>query len=372
MAAISINNFGGILPSVRPHDLPPQNGQVAVNLDMRQADFRPVDGPGTTSVHTVANNTRSVYRTPSGVWLHSTNVVNYVLGQIQDTTDERVYLTGRTGTPEVWQSGSYRQLGVPAPTTAPTVSVNVVDEYSSVEADAGRSKVIKEYRAAIESALTVTRAGYANSGPVALPRGAYWLPHGTVAGMPTNTAEMGAYCIPVTVAGTSYKTVYDEDNYALDPAFGSKVISYLGSNYLAIPFYAQASILTFSTSAFTTAAQAIKRPDDNVTQLLTNADIAAAATEYQAKFVTTAEPQRTMIADMQQQIDVVVAIAAPVTGDMLVEQTKAFYSKSDVAAEITTAIENFAEAAFLAAKAAFNAPSGVVDTYFPGGAGDTP
>jgi hypothetical protein len=371
MSVTKIRTFGGILPSQEPRVLPDDAAQAAVNLDMRTVAFTPALGPG-SSVTTVANNTLSVYRTPAGDWLSSTTDTNYVLGQLQDTTDLRVYLTGRSAFPEVWQGGSYRRLGVPAPTVAPTLTLNVVDEYSSVEADQGRARVIKEYRAAIDTALTVTRAGYANNAPVSLPRGAYWLPHGTVANMPTNSAEMGAYCLPIVVSGSSYKMVYDEDNFALDASFGGKRIVYLGQNYLAIPFYAQAPILSFSTSTFTTAAQAIKRPDDDTTQLLTNADITAASTEYAAKFATTAEPQRTMIADLDQQIQVVASIIAPVAADILTEQTRQFYSKTDVAAEITTAIANFAEAAFLAAKAAFEAPAGVNDTYLGGGGSETP
>jgi hypothetical protein len=144
MTAIKIDTFGGLSPSVDPRNLSGDGAQVARNLDMRFGDFRPSRGLG-PSLTTVAAGTQSIFRTPSGVWLSSTNDVNYVNGQINDAASERVYLTGNAAYPEAWQSGVYRRLGVPKPAEAPQVTVIVQDEFDQNDADAAQ-----------EAALTAT------------------------------------------------------------------------------------------------------------------------------------------------------------------------------------------------------------------------
>ena len=102
MTRLDITNFGGLLPAVKPRALPDGAAQVAHNLDMRHGDFRPLLGPGTPLADNVVTGARSIFRTPTGDWLSSVTDTNYVLGQLQDTPDERVYLTGRNPYPEVW------------------------------------------------------------------------------------------------------------------------------------------------------------------------------------------------------------------------------------------------------------------------------
>lgn len=141
MARIQLGPFGGLSPSVDPRNLTPDGAQVARNLDFRFGDFRPLKGIG-ASVSSVAAAAKSIFRTPSGVWLSSANDVDYVNGQIADAASERVYLTGHTTYPEAWQGGTYRQLGVPAPTTAPTFAVVVNDEFTHDEAAAEEARII--------------------------------------------------------------------------------------------------------------------------------------------------------------------------------------------------------------------------------------
>ena len=133
MAVIRITEFGGLAPSVDARNLPPTGAQTANNLDLRFGDFRPVKGAG-AAVTTVAAGVKSIFRTPSGVWLSSTNDANYVNGQINDAASERVYLTGRSAFPEAWQGGVYRRLGVPAPTAQPATTLVAIDEYTATDA----------------------------------------------------------------------------------------------------------------------------------------------------------------------------------------------------------------------------------------------
>ena len=162
MARIRISTFGGIQPSVNPRNLPDESAQTAENLDLRFGDFRPLRGPG-DSVATVPEGTRSIFRTPSGTWLSSTNDVNYVNGQINDAATDRVYLTGRVAYPEAWQDEQYRRLGVPAPTLAPSLTVTANGEFTDEELAAATPEIVAAVKAAITNNATQTLLGNAPS-----------------------------------------------------------------------------------------------------------------------------------------------------------------------------------------------------------------
>ncbi len=166
MAVIKITNFGGIAPSVDPRRLSAEGAQVAQNLDLRFGDFRPTKGLG-ASVATVPAGTRSIFRTPSGVWLTSTTDTHYVNGQIPDAASERVYLTGRSAYPEAWQGGVYRRLGVPAPSSAPTVEAVTVaqfDESAASEAQIAAATAVVEAIKAIDTQVYLGNAVPASGG----------------------------------------------------------------------------------------------------------------------------------------------------------------------------------------------------------------
>lgn len=156
MASIKITQFGGLAPSVDPRNLSPDGAQKALNLDLRFGDFRPTKGLG-ASVATVPAGSRSIFRTPSGVWLNSPTITNWVNGQIPDAASERVYLTGRSAYPEAWQGGIYRRLGVPAPTTKPTV-----EAVTNAQFDAAAASLAQETAAAavVSSILAVDAQAY--------------------------------------------------------------------------------------------------------------------------------------------------------------------------------------------------------------------
>lgn len=133
MTAIKIDKFGGLSPSTDARNLPPDGAQVARNLDMRFGDFRPAKGLG-APVAAVPAGTLSIFRTPSGQWLSSTQDADFVNAPV-DEAIERVYLTSDNTYPQAWQGGAYRRLGVPAPTSAPNVTVIVNDEFDSGDAE---------------------------------------------------------------------------------------------------------------------------------------------------------------------------------------------------------------------------------------------
>lgn len=168
MASIKITQFGGLAPSVDPRNLTPDGAQTALNLDMRFGDFRPTKGLG-ASVATVPAGTRSIFRTPSGVWLDSPTTTHWVNGQIPDAASERVYLTGRSAYPEAWQGGVFRRLGVPSPTVKPSVEAVTVAQFDSAAASAAQTAAANAVVSAILAADSATYLGAAVPASAASP-----------------------------------------------------------------------------------------------------------------------------------------------------------------------------------------------------------
>lgn len=146
--SIRLNKFGGLSPSVDPRNLAPDGAQVAMDVDLRFGDFRPSRGLG-PSVATVSSGAKSIFRTPSGVWLSSATDTDYVNAQINDASAERVYLTGRSAYPEAWQGGVYRRLGVPAPTTKPAAVVEATDQFDADDATVAQTAALDATVAAV-------------------------------------------------------------------------------------------------------------------------------------------------------------------------------------------------------------------------------
>jgi len=130
------DRFAGIAPGVSPRLLADQFGQIAENIDFESG--RLVSTKTDTDEFTLANSTRrSIYKyeygSSSSVWLQWNEEVAVVPGPIPGDTTDRLYFTGddypRIGWSTTIVSGSsypnnsYR-LGVPAPSSAPTVAIS--------------------------------------------------------------------------------------------------------------------------------------------------------------------------------------------------------------------------------------------------------
>lgn len=373
MTTIDIKDFGGILPSVKPRDLADPYAQTATNLDLRFRDFRPTAAIG-TSLTTVASAAKSVFRTPiNGTWLSSANDVDYVSNQVQDLTTERVFLTGRQAYPEAWEysgaGGTYRYLGVPAPTVAPTFAITEVFQFTADDAVAFKRESVKTYTAAIEDNLTRGYAGFSPGAPVSGTDGSYWLPHGTstTPALPTIDDRMGAYCVPITVSGSSYTVNSPKHLFVVNPALNGKVVTYATNTYLAIPMYCRGGVYTFGSAGFKTDAGAILNPEGTA-QLIPNGDLDALAAEYVAKFSQSESPALELIADMNLHLEQAGRFLAPPSEEMLTQAIADFYADLqasggaiDKAADnLATTIYNIAAAVWATA-----ADSAAVDIPIP-------
>lgn len=137
MAGVKITNFFGIAPKVSPELLPETAGQIARNTKLYSGDLIPYPQP------TVVGNTgrtgtiKTLYALKDSLgqnqWLSWTTDVDIAIVTSSDITDQRFYYTG-DGTPKVSNYSlafdgtgpyptNYYELGLPLPTTKPTVAV---------------------------------------------------------------------------------------------------------------------------------------------------------------------------------------------------------------------------------------------------------
>jgi len=138
MTIIRLAGFSGENRATHPILLPETVGTTSLNQKPGRGDLRPWKTPST--VATVPSGRKTIYRVGrdtadnSAYWASWTGVVHAVRGFDPDDTTERTYYTG-DGVPKITNNtnldgvdpqvnpGAWvRHLGVPAPTTGPTVS----------------------------------------------------------------------------------------------------------------------------------------------------------------------------------------------------------------------------------------------------------
>ena len=140
MPVIAISSFLGENRAAEPKLIPEVQGAISLNQKPGRGDLRPWRQP--SQVFTAPGGTKTIYRmgrsTPSDTqyWLAWPDVVHTALGFDAEDTTERTAFTG-SGAPKVTDNLALsaaqpttnpmasRPLGLPAPATAPTVTVNL-------------------------------------------------------------------------------------------------------------------------------------------------------------------------------------------------------------------------------------------------------
>lgn len=170
MPGIKLEQFSGIAPRVGPTELAPNQAQTASNVKLQSGELRPWRKPvasytlGQSGVKTIYQLEKTT--TGDKVWLEWTSEVDIVPSPVVDTTDFRIYYTDGVGPKKTnWNlattSGTgtkpfpddYYQLGVPNPTTAPTL------------AKVGGSGTVHEDRAYVYTYISTFGSVLEESGP---------------------------------------------------------------------------------------------------------------------------------------------------------------------------------------------------------------
>lgn len=368
MAVIKLQSFGGELPSASARALPATAARTSRNLLPTINEFRPLASDSVAATSGVSNP-KTLYRMSRGVggafntnmatgWIVNANEVNFVKGQIDDDLTERTYYTfgdGSAAPRAVNVNGVDRLLGVPPP-AKPAVTHNVINEYTVDEDVKARIDIPIEIFNDIKASLSGTL--YGNAPTPAPSAGAFgWLAHGTATtpALPTTNNGEWAFMAPM-VAGAAggYVMQYPEQaNFLLATEFAGKQVAYGANQYWAIPVHMQAIGYTINATTLGTAFKAIVNPATGA-QLVENANADAAAANFAALYLPTEIPHKANIEAVNAaQAALAASTTAPLNQTPLTDTIKAFYSKTDVAAEITAAIANFAKSV-VASEASIN------------------
>ena len=380
MSVIRIDSFGGEMPSASSRSILPGQARRAFNLLARVNEFRPLnrdvvkatkalfdaagarfDVNGETLYRFTIDGNGNPYPDDTHGWVTAMPASNYTKGQINDSSRERLYVSSQDGAiaPIVIDAtGVGKPLGVPPLTTAPSVTHNVVNEYSAEEANSAKSSVTIAMMDAFKAAKGAVAIGEA---PGSAPASNYpgWLAHGAsgVTGtLPTTENGDWAFCVPTT----SGVLDFHEANYLTGSEFGGVSISYGGKTFWAVPVTLQGIGYTINESVLTDDLKAIQNPDPgaisptvqagytNVGQLAPDANIAAVVANIVADFDQTATPQIASIAALNiARATFEKSVTDYANNTALAVQVTAFYgidpgtgvTPSD---EIDAAIANFA------------------------------
>lgn len=385
MPVIRINDFGGERPSVSPRYLQEKSAQVASNLLASTPEFRPLLGAGTSvSLGAFASDPKTIYKYPqqSGSWYSSMSVVNMVRGQINGDPNELTYMTYQDGSapPNIYPSGLV--LGVPAPLSAPTVTVNTVAQFTESDRSAAIAAAGVSARDAVHNNMAVAVAcgsdftaatGFSRSMGVTVP-GYFNRDMSPTAGE-TSTHIVRAYRATSTGGAFNggFETAYVTSNntsdnfaWAADPALqgfwrtmpaGVSIESsawgatiggvggcVTGDDHYCLAFPAYAMTYTLNTSTAKTALKAILLPGSTTEFLYTDAEaqsIVDSVNTYLSVDNAAIRPKFKEMADKVAELKVILdgGVISFTANTM-----SAYYGTAGVSAEIDAAFDAFANA----------------------------
>lgn len=116
---ITVTNPKGTLPVFSPKQLPQQYAQTAQNCDFREGRLSPLKALSVEEALT--SESKSIFKA-GGTWLSNAGIVDYAWASVFDD-DGRLYFTGDSYPKQRTNAGVVSRLGVPAPSTALTISL---------------------------------------------------------------------------------------------------------------------------------------------------------------------------------------------------------------------------------------------------------
>lgn len=382
MAVIRIRDFNGLVPKASARALPNDAAQVALDLVAATSEFRPVMDDDPTATSGVSNPT-TLYRlarksdgtlntSRATGWIASASDLNFVKGQLNDDRTERTFKTFNNGSAPpraIDATGEDRQLGVPAPESAPTAVVNEVANFTPE--DRVNALVAAQQQAidAIANNVSVVylgadRPGTGTDGYVDRGGDIFTEEATQIMRVYRLGGDGGAVSDPYVGSG-DFSWIFDPALNGFQVQSASSNPSWMapdGTYHWAIGLPAYGITYDIDHAAAVAALEAIARPgpvDMDPAQLLTSDQCEEIVTALE-DYIDPAGPL------VKPAIDALRAKYEEVTSLMngggvasLVSTVEAFYAQASVTDEIAAAISNFANAVFDAAADAYENSGGL-------------
>lgn len=366
--------FGGLVPKANPRALPDNAAQTATNLMSGSTEFRPMKTDTTVVASSGVTNPKGIYRlqrksdgtlntdfTSAATWKIDSLPTSYSRTQINGDTTERTIKTFDDGSAParmIDAQGGDRRLGVPKPTTAPSVVVNVTDEFTNEERAGGIANILQYLKTSTDSLITpvwrgATRPGTGTNG---------YIDRDTVPGIDDEEAQQlrlfrfsstggsnnGALEDPYVGAAASFGWIQDAGLGGFwKTAAGSGWPAWAGTtkDHWAVPFHAYGLTYDINEAGLVAALEAIDMPGGDTGDKL--------LTEEQAEEIKdmVVEMSTQQWADVQPKINALVAKVTQAKvlldgGTAAAQQTSlsSFYAQSAITTIVDDAFDNFAEA----------------------------
>lgn len=374
MAVLRVTNFGGLKPRASARALPADAAQTAHNLQANTREFRPLATDTQVIANTTLTNPLTIFRlqrnadgslntdfTDLTKWKVYAGRRSFVKAQVNNDTTDRHYYSYDDGTAApraLDSSGNDRQLGVPAPTAAPTVTVNEVDEFTSEDRATALQSALAVAKAAVVAAATLVWRGAADPGTSTDG----YLNRTTANGFnpvdPSQQVRIYRLGSAGSAISDSYTTVdASYFSWVFDPAVGAVTgaatastpawAGSAGTAHICIPYVAYGITYDLDGTALATALEAIPMPGlDDGTKLFTSDQVDEIVAELES-YVDPAGPT------IKPKID---ALAAKVLEaktlldgggrSSIAASVEDFYDIPAVDAQIDAAIDSWANFVF--------------------------
>lgn len=379
MAKIDLTVFGGLVPKASARALSADAAQVAHDIESTTHEFRPVAGDTQVVANSGVNNPLTLYRfqiksngTPNDDfttgWLVSALRKSYAKGQVNSDITERTYVSTDDGSVPphaIDNTGQDRVLGVPAPTSAPTITVNVSDEFTTEDRSGSIVNILQYLKTSTAALISpvwlgADRPGTGTEG---------YADRDTIPGTdPEEGQQLRMFRLSTTGGVQPYGAMTDSYavgsvdtfQWAFDAGLGGFFKTAAGSgwptwagtthDHLCIPLSAYGLTYELNGGGLTTALAAIEMPGGEAGEKLLDAgqvdDIATLVADY---FVQKFDDVGPKLNALRAQYTTARAILDGGTQAANVAAVTAFYAKTDVAATIAAAVANAAAAMYDAA-----------------------
>jgi len=376
VAVLKFTALGGIEPSVPARALADNGAQLARNINPGSPTFRPLLGDEVVATSEYASP-QTLYRfdrNPDGTlntneaagWKTNPGVLNLVHQQLNDDVTGKIYYTPADGSaPMRWHNaaGTDRQVGVPAPTAAPTID-SINDSYVFTQDVRGA-----ELRAVLAQAERIVLANCAPAwaGPdTPLPEG--WVRSSDFV-QPSDPryaqaqrevlrvfALRGGATAGSAIANTFSAMPPAEAAWVLDPTLGGETITLNGTEpvpawaagytrFWCIPARAFAQVYDLDAASIRANLLLLKMPGTQGAQpLLSAAQADAIVLRLQEHGDKDGARVGPLIAALRAKIFNAAEIFTAGGKVNLADQTADFYRRLDVQASLQSAVEVFAEA----------------------------
>lgn len=377
MTRLTFSTFGGMFPSTEARVLPDNAAQVATDLMAASGEFRPVKADTQVVANSGLTAPKTIFRfqylaggaintdyTSMAGWKVYAADVNIAKWPVDDAGKDRhilAYNDGLTAPRYFNNAGDDYPLGVPRPVSAPTLVVNVVDEFTVEERAAEMDAIRQTYIGLIQANCAIQWVGATDPGTGTTG----YIDRKTTYGFPADDLTQMVRAYRLSGTGGTISNAYasgmtgDDFTWLFDPLAptllwsAAATPSWAGgaaTKHIGISFHAYGQGYSFNKAAAKIAFAAVLMPGlSDGTKALTTPQVNALADKIEATLDPDHPDIKPSVDGLASRVQELKNLLDQGNNASAVAQLTAYWSKSAIAQVWTDAIAQFAEEVYGAA-----------------------